>query len=211
MPAEGQVDAKYPDTVDGCGPKDMHQHQSGRGPGGELSLLFRPLDPGRTGVGFMSWGPVLGRGRESTHHHRPAAANFAAVGQWWCILSRPLLEATTAMTGTAAAAESCDGFCRLKRCGHRALDRTSDAGDGVAWHKRHKHGRLKGPCKKYRFLGLLARAPRAPGAPGRPPKSIRRAFGDFRGVSRKPPGPPRIKPKNLDAKSRNRASGLDFG
>jgi hypothetical protein len=35
-----------------AGPKDLHQHKSGRGSGADLPLGFCPLDPGRTGVGL---------------------------------------------------------------------------------------------------------------------------------------------------------------
>ena len=44
--------------------------------------------------------------------------------------------------------------------------------------------RLKGPRKKYRFLGLLAWAPGGPEAPGRPPRALRGHSRGFRG----PPG-----------------------
>jgi hypothetical protein len=63
------------------GPRDIHQHQSGGGPGVDLSLVFRPLDPGRTGVGVypgvphMLWGVlgqmVLGNLREPLSQRHP--------------------------------------------------------------------------------------------------------------------------------------------
>ena len=42
----------------GCaGPKDIHQHHSGQGPGVDFSLVLRPPHPARTGVGVYK-GPA---------------------------------------------------------------------------------------------------------------------------------------------------------
>ena len=63
--------ASYSSTCCWCvrqpsaGPKDTRQHQSGRGLGVDFPLVFRPLDPGRTGVGVYPEVPHL-RGSDTT-------------------------------------------------------------------------------------------------------------------------------------------------
>ncbi len=49
--SRGTISLLLPSEVS-AGPKDIYQHQSGRGLGVGFSSVFRPLDPGRSGVGL---------------------------------------------------------------------------------------------------------------------------------------------------------------
>jgi hypothetical protein len=69
--------------------------------------------------------------------------------------------------------------------------------------RRRRLVRLKGPCKKYRFLGFW---PGGSGGPRAAPQGHASGFGRLPGPSRKPPGPTTNQTKNQMINKKNRLS-----